>query len=166
MSADPCSLDGPSVLAYLRSLRPQDGAAYAEAVIELARRVRERQIEIATAEWEECRLWRDGQGRARGVINAQGQLRRVQRSYARDWEGRPTHWHVDMAYMPVISAINRALTDVDYRWSHRKAQVRSVRPQPKHYYILRWLGVSEQISDTNEKSQDTHDVAGSQTTKG
>lgn len=143
----PCILTKEGVLEHLRSLRPQDGGVYADAVIELARAVRTRQIEIAAAEWEQCRLWKGEHGQW-GIYNKDGQLRRVQRSYSK------THWHVVMAFMPAISALNAALSDIAFRYPHRAEQVRLVRPNPKHYYILRWLGATE-TTDEKSRSADT-----------
>lgn len=142
-TAPPCALDKESVMAYLHTLRPQDGGAWADAILSLAATVRARQIEIAGQEWEQCRLWTDGAGQW-GIYNKDGRLRRVQRAYARDSRNKPTHWHVSTPYSSVIATINLRLSEVSRRYPQREGQVRSVRPQPKHYYILRWLRMAEQ----------------------
>lgn len=135
-----CPLNGEGIFACLRSL---GHAPAADDVIVLAARVRAQQIELAYQDFAKYDLWRDGYGKIAGLVKVSIPSRPIRKMYVhshRDAWNEPTHWQVEGSeFQRAINAIHRALSDVSYRYPQRREQVRAVRPQPKHYLILRWL---------------------------
>ena len=131
----PCVLTVEGISAYLRSLKEGCRRPDAYDVLNLAWHVATRQIEIAEEQWHTYSLhYREIPGGAQwGVINPEGELRLLKRSY------NGTHWHVETPFMPAISRVNSALTDIEFRYPHRAAEVAELRPNPKHCYILQML---------------------------
>lgn len=131
-AAAPCTLTTDGILAYLKALGQRPDA---DAVLDLAWHVATRQIEIAEEEWDQYQLhYRQIAGMDEwGVINPEGELRLLKRAYT------GTHWHVETPFMPAISKVNSALSDIEYRYAHRANQVAELRPNPKHVWILRLL---------------------------
>lgn len=132
--APPCVLTTEGILAYLKSLGQRPPA---DDVLDLAWHVATRQIEIAEEEWDQYQLYcheLPGTGLVQwGVINPEGELRLLKKSYT------GTHWHVETPFMPAISKINSALSDIEFRYAHRAGQVAELRPNPKHVYIVQYL---------------------------
>lgn len=132
IASAPCVLTTDGILSYLKELgrRPD-----ADAVLDLAWHVATRQIEIAEQEWDQYQLHvQELPGMVQwGVINPEGELRLLKKSYT------GTHWHVETPFMPAISKINSALSDIEFRYAHRANQVAELRPNPKHCYIAQHL---------------------------
>jgi hypothetical protein len=129
----PCQLTTEGVCAFLASL----GGSFVTspnhlAVLDLAWHVAQQQIRIADEQWDTYKLWFDGTDQW-GVINPEGHLRQIKRSYT------GTHWHVETPYMKAISRINSALTNIAFKYSQREKEVETLRPNPKHVFIYERL---------------------------
>ena len=136
LSTAPCILTTEGILTYLKELSSGGRRPCPDEVLDLAWHVATRQIEIAEEEWDQYQLYSQvlpGDAVQWGVINPEGELRLLKKSYT------GTHWHVETPFMPAISKINSALSDIEYRYAHRANQVAELRPNPKHCYIARHL---------------------------
>lgn len=133
----PCPLSYEGIRDYIHGLGRQPSA---DAIINLAAHVTTQQMDKAEAEIDQYSLWKDDTGKVIGLIKVGGQKRRLQIAHGRDAWNCATHWHVEGSrFMGAISMVNRALTDITFRYAHRREQVKLVRPQPKHYYIATLL---------------------------
>ena len=141
----PCTLSYEGIRDYIHGLGPRPSA---DAIINLAAHVTTQQMDKAEEQLGEYSLWKDSAGEVIGLTKVDGQKRRLRIAHGRDAWGCATHWHVEGSrFMGAISMVNRALTDITFRYSHRREQVRLVRPQPKHYYIATLLMGREQLAN-------------------
>ncbi len=141
----PCSLSYEGIRDYIHGLGRQPSA---DAIINLAAHVTTQQMDKAELEIDQYTLWRGCDEEVLGLIKSDGQKRRLQTAHGRDAWNCPTHWHVEGSrFMGAISMVNRALTDITFRYAHRREIVALVRPQPKHYYIATLLMGREQPAD-------------------
>lgn len=138
-----CPLNTEGVRACLRALGDQPAA---EDVILLACRLRDQQIEKAHEEIGLYRLWCDDTGNFIGLKKGTSQ-RRMDRAHHRNDRNEVCYWWVNGSeHMQALAAAHKALTDIERRYNHRRAEVLAARPHSKHWYIA-------QVLLHNEKSR-------------